>query len=366
MTFFTNTSSSPASFRLSQVALLTAGLLGAAGAHAEIFESQGTLKSMTDNRATNGTVTIVCGTLTATVDANTIIRSPTRRLTIADLLNPAPFANSGFNGMTGAPRAGFLGGSCVAIGDDAVVPGRKAVLELDVEIEETLLLGAKTAGAGHRIQDVPVVPLTDARMSSVKLAAGFYAANGSHPGMLAAALPVTIDSVTLAPSSPNLETARMEFGFGVDLSSVPVGDLGSAEGYHGTDGQFYAYIIETSGGRLLRSEPRPSALRAQCRNDLARPRDEIEVRGGCVMPLNATTATVTVEGVLPNGTVQTYGTAVCTASPDVPAGPNYRVGLYRYGATNLTLANNACPANIRVRTTQAGVTRFDFIQVDAR
>ena len=348
--------------RLAALTLATAGLLGTQAARSEIFEAQGTIRSMQTNA--NGTVTLVCGNMVTVVNNNTEIRTPVGPITIAQLTNTTPFPSSGFNALTGAQRAGFIGGTCVAQGDDAIVPGQRTVVLLEVEIEENLLLGGKTAGQGYQIQGVPVVPLTDSRMSIVKPAAGFYNANGSHPANVG-----TIGGVNLvnaATGNINLEMARNEFGFGIDLNSVPVGDLGAAEGYYGTDGRFYAFLIETSAGTPLRTEPRPSAMRAQCRNDLNRPRDEIEVRGGCLLPRNQASTVVTIEGQLADGSFQNYGTATCNVAADAAPGPNYQFGLYRYGASNLTLTNNVCPAQIRVRTTIGNITRYDFIEVDAR
>lgn len=341
---------------------LAAACISWPAAYAEIFEAQGTIRSIQTNA--NGTVTLVCGNMVTVVDGNTTITTPVGPITLAQFTNNAPFPSAGFNALTGAQRQGFVGGTCIASGDDAIVPGRRTVLELAVEIEENLLLGGKTAGTGYQIQGVPVVPLTDSRLSIVKPAAGFYNANGSHPATAGGFLGINL--VSGITGNTNQESARNEYGFGVDLNSVPVGDLGAAEGYYGTDGSFYAHLIETSGGNLLRSEPRPSAMRAQCRNDLNRPRDEIEVRGGCVLPRNVATTTVTVEGQLANGNFQTYGTATCTVDTDVPPGPNYQQGLYRYGATNLTLTNNVCPTRVRVRTTINNITRYDFLDVDAR
>lgn len=349
--------------RFSALSLATLGLLGAHSAQAEIFEAQGTIRSITTNA--NGTVTLVCGNMVTIVDNNTEIRTPVGQITLAQLTSTTPFPNAGFNALTGAPRAGFVGGTCVAAGDDAIVPGQRTVVLLEVEIEENLLLGGKTAGQGYQIQGVPVVPLTDSRLSIIKPAAGFYNANGSHPANPTGAAVVN-NTLNTATGNINLEMARNEYGFGIDLNTVPVGDLGASEGYYGSDGRFYAFIIETTGGTPLRTEPRPSALRAQCRNDLNRPRDEIEVRGGCLLPRNQPNATVTIEGMLPNGNFQTYGTTACNVAGDAVPGPNYQFGLYRFGATNLTLTNNACPAQIRVRTTIGNITRYDFIEVDAR
>lgn len=334
--------------------------VAAASAQAVPFEYQGSVRHITP--LANGNVQLGCGNVNVVVTPQTTVRSPAARLTLADLANPQPFPAAGFSPLTGQPRAGFVGTTCVAIGDDALVPGQYTVTDLTVEVEENSLIGATVGGPGvFNISGVPVTPLQDTRMPATKRAAGFYNANGTHPadGLL----------TSLLAGTSFTETARNDAGVGIDLATVPANTLAAADGYFGTDGRFHAYNIEASGGNLLRTEPRPAAQRAECENEVGRGgRDKLEVRGGCVMPAGATAATVTVEGLLANGTLQSYGTASCVPSVDlpVPAGAPYALGLYRFRSSTLTLTNDVCPASVRVRTTQAGATRYDWIAPDAR
>lgn len=335
------------------------GLLSTAS-HAVPFELQGTVRSLTP--LANGHAALVCGSVTTIVTPTTVINSPSRRLSLAQLLDATPFPAAGFSAQTGQPRAGFVGGTCVAIGDDALVPGQLTVTDLGVEVEENSLIGATASapaagGVGFNILGTPAVALTDARMSAVRLAAGFYNADGSHPG----------SSLTAAAglADASLETARQQYGFGVDLATVPSGDLSAADGYHGSDGIFYFHTLETTLGTLLRKEPRPSIQRASCQN--TNRRDSILARGGCVGPVGATSVTVTLQGQLSNGTYQTYGTATCLIdTAAAPANSGYTVGRYDFRNDGLTLAGNACPSAIRASTTIGGVTRHDFLRPDLR
>jgi len=333
-------------------------LLSATASRAVPFEFQGTIRAITP--MANGSVQLVCGTVPTVVTLTTAITTPTRKLTLAQLVDSTAFPASGFSGLTGLPRAGFVGTTCVAIGDDTTVPGQNALTTLSLEIEENSLIGATAGGqGGYDIRGTRATPILDERMAATRPAAGFYAANGIHAS--AGVAPAT------AAANGLTETARNGFGFGVDLATVPVGDLGAADGYYGTDGQFYFHTLETTGGTPLRTEPRPSIQRASCLNDAQAGKDRVELRGGCVIPATATTATVTLEGLLANGTYQTYGTATCTAAAGAaPSGAGYAIGLYVYRNAGLTLTNNACPSSMRARTTTAGTTRYDFATPDAR
>jgi len=335
-----------------------AALLSATASHALPFEAQGTIRSITP--LANGNMALVCGNLSTVVTPATVVTSPSRTLTLAQLADPTPFPAAGVSPLTGATRAGFIGGSCALIGDDAIVAGQLTVTSLDVDIEENSLVGAVRGGLGFfNILGSRVVPVTDARMSAVRPAAGFFTATGTHPS--------TGQDASLGLASGLLESGRQQYGFGVDLNSVPANDLSMADGYHGTDGNFHFHTLEVTVGRLVRPEPRPSIQRAACRNNVAGPGDSVEVRGGCVVPVTSASTLVTVQGRLANGTFQNYGTAVCTVDPlAAPANAGYRVGQYRYTNSALTLTNNVCPTSIRASTTQGGVTRHDFLTPDIR
>ena len=332
-----------------------AAAIGTQTASAEVFAVQGATRSITVN--TDGTVTLVCGNMSVLINNNTAVSTPASPITLAQLVSQVPFTASGWNPMTGAPRAGFVGGSCAATGDDTTIPGVRLATDVSVEIEEALLLGARFAGPAYNMAGFPVVLLRDTRMSVVKPATGFYAADGTHP-----ALPN--GAIQPPPNVPFTETARNSFGFGVNLSSVRVGDLGAAAGYHGTDGIYYAYDVETTGGNLNLLNPRPSITRTSCKHDTRTNQMDLQVQGGCVIGGTANTMVIAIDGMLPNGSFQTYTSTVsCNFSAEAVPVPNQRMGTYLIKLSGITPTTGACPARIRARSTVATPTapiRYDF------
>lgn len=332
------------------------------------FAVEGILESIDTVAGTarcNGTLITLNRAAVGTTPA-TVITSPTATLGFAQLTDPTPFTNSGFSPLTGQARRGFIGGTCIAEGTEAA-NGRLDTVNLFVEIAENVLVGSTTNAPGQpfAINGVQVVPVTDPRMPAVKPASGYFDQQGRP----------LLNPLTL---QPRMDVTRNEFGFGVDLASVPARDLSSAEGYLGTDGRLYAHTIETTGGSLLFAEPRASIQRAQCRNEAGGGRDSIEIRGGCLLPAGVTTANVevfrhdggTATRLLNGNAAQNVACTVPAGAPAVTAA-GARQGLFRYRNSALTLANDACPASLAVRLARTGNTAatpniFDFAPTDAR
>jgi hypothetical protein len=325
-------------------ALLAAGLLCAsAGAQAQSEASvEGPLTAITN---LGGTGSVVCNGSLIQIVAATAISSPSAKLTMAQLADPTPFPNSGFNPVTGGARAGFLGGTCIIDGIRDDVTGVITADSVFVEVAENVIVGAVTnspalGNGAFAILGTPVVALTDPRMSATQLAAGFYGPTGVHSGAT--------------------EVARNQYGFGVDLNTVglPAPDIATAEGYLGSDSVLHAFIIETTGGTPLSLDPRPSATLAQCRDRNVANKDELEVRGGCVLATPGVAQAIQLSGHRADGSlIQTYAPTV-TCAPD-PVDP--RFGAFRYTASNLNYIGNTCPVRIRVTLSGSLDNRRHFI-----
>src|SRR4051812_43621725 len=79
------------------------------------------------------------------------IKSPTRGLTIAELLDPTPFP--------GRVEAGFIGGTAIIEGPFDTATGVLTATAVEVEPAENVLLGALTSFAPPAVNGVPVVML---------------------------------------------------------------------------------------------------------------------------------------------------------------------------------------------------------------
>lgn len=327
-------------------ALLCSGLLCAsAAAQAQTaVRAEGALQAVTDLGGGNGSV--LCNGATIQIVPGIPITSPTTTLTMAQLADPTLFVNSGFNPVTGAARAGFIGGHCVVNGVRNDVTGVITADSVFQEIVEDVLLGAVTnspalGNGAFAVLGTPAVPLTDPRMSATKPAAGFYGPTGIHAG--------------------NTEQARNQFGFGVDLNTVglPAPDVVSLLGYFGNDNAFHAHTIDTTNGTLLAADSRPSITRSVCKNTAGAGKDSLDTRGGCILATPGVAQTVTMSGHTADGTLIQVYTGTATCAPD-PAFPPF--GKWVYSNSKLTYAGDACPEQIRVTLTGAPDNRRDFIK----
>lgn len=301
-------------------------------------------------------IEVDCGNVTVQVVAGrTVVVTPVGEITLAQLVNTTPFIASGFDSMTGRPRQGFTGGGCIAVGDTATSPGNLIVDTLEIDVQESVFVG--TVGGVRplrttRVGTAPgmeVVTILDPRLSAIRPSSGFWNANGTHP---AGRTPTT--------QGPWTMTVTDGAGFGANPDAAVVGDVLSVDGYFGTDGKMYGHTISVGDAPLTRTDPRPAIARFRC-TVKGGGQDDVDIRGGCVMPAQATTTNVTIEYPDAQGVMRVAGTAACTRVAPAVGTParGYEIGLWRLPTTNLDFGG-ACPAGFRASTTQGGVTRYDW------
>ncbi len=316
-------------------------LAGSMELKAAPFELEAAISSI-DQRL-DGRYQVVCGNVPVVISGTTAISSPTKALTVSELIDSTSFPNSGVNPVTGEQKVGFRGGTCIAIGDTDTEPGLYVADSLFVEIAENVVIGL-TTGNGS-VNGIPIIELTDPRMSALKPAAGFYNADGTHP------LGEFQESIT------------SDTGFGIELSSVPANLPAAAAGYIGTDAALYAFSVEITGaaGAYKFLEPRPSILRAQCRVQ-GRSRDELQVRGGCIMPADVDSIEVSVSYQTAPGTDPIpAGTVDCVPEGVIDLATGTQEGVYRFREREFDF-NGSCPIAVRASTSVNGETRYHWFQ----
>jgi hypothetical protein len=118
----------------------------------------------------------------------------------------------------------------------------------------------------------------------------------------------------------------------------------------------YAHTIDTSVGSAQATGARVSIMRAQCQNSDVVNRDQVQVRGGCILPTGATRSTVRFYGGAPltstgapAGTwiptnAQFYGTAPCIFQETGQDGTRY--GRFVFAANAVQLPVAGCPTHI--------------------
>lgn len=306
----------------------------------EIVLTSGTVEAPTALR-------IECNGVKFTLSAATRITSPTANMTLASLNSEVEFPGAPYLQGSTEVRKGFRGGTCIVTG--GLTPNADGSMPADevfVEMAENVLVGPRFANG--TIMGVSIWALTDSRMPAAKKSAGLFTSNtGAHPG--------------------STEVIRNEFGFGVQASTIPAGDLMSASGYRGRDGNMYAHTIESSGGVLIDQTVRPSIQRAQCQNLPGIAKDSLEVRGGCVLPAGTISSTIKLIGITATGATQDYGSVVCAQA--VPAGGgNPGMGAYRFAGSRMTFTGDACPTKIAARQMLFGVVLrgIDVVTPDER
>lgn len=279
-----------------------------AWAQAVPFEVEGTVTSITPGP--DGSANLVMFGQTYNVPNTAYIHTPTKTLTIDELLDMTP--------LPGRTLGGFLNGTGILIGTVASPgPGAVAVIN-DVAIEpaETVLLGAVTGTEGGivKIMGVPLVELPR-------------------------------DPAFRMPS----HGFTNEFGFEVDPATVPVGVLGAAEGYFGDDQQFHHFHVEVGGGTLVDpTTPAVSILRARCGSGA-----RLEVLGGSYLPAAATIQ------VFNANTGYSFGSVATVIDPLTP-----QFGAYRFRAdvgTGLTDTDGNCPSVVRVVNVQNGKEAISLV-----
>lgn len=278
-----------------------------AGAWAQVpFEIEGIVTAIAPGP--NGTANITMFGQVFNVPSTAYIHTPTKSLTIDELLDSTP--------LPGRSELGFVGGTGILVGTVANPgPGATAIVE-DIVIEpgETVLLGAITANDGGviRIMGVPLVDLDDPRM----------------------------------PSSGLVN----EFGFPVIPTTVPVSGQGVAEGYFAQDdGRFHHFRAEVEGGELVDpASAATSILRARCS-----PGGRLEVLGGSYNPPNATIR------VYNNKTGFSFGTVQTTVDPLTPTFGSYRFRVdVGEGATD---TSGNCPSEVRAINESTGAQAVSIV-----
>lgn len=344
-----------AAFRRATVSFAAlAALLAGSAANAGPFSLEGITTAITPTRDSTGkiiSVMVTCSGKPVLVDADSDLTTVNKYITYTQLVDPTPFPNSGRSPITGANRAGFLGGTCVA--DGLTLPdGTLHASAMTVEVAENVLVGQLTGSTTINqtplaIQGIRINPLTDARMPAQRLRSGLYLdENGTRH----------FNNLT--------ETIHNQYGFGVDPTSVgyalntTIPDTVAATGYMGVNGQFYAYDVETTTGKVLNTQPRAALTGATGVDHFLFGNDRLNVRGGCRMSGTNTQEMVDVYGETPNpGVWQFFGSAVCTVIPlDAPH------GRWKLDVNNTEFWGQKPPSRIRVN--QVGTRYYDFMMPD--
>ncbi len=245
----------------------------------------------------DGSGTIVVMSVRVQVPSGTPISTPTAEgLSLHDLATgPLP----------GRDVAGFRGGT--AIIDGTSLDGTFTASAVFSDLFENVVLGAVTDPDNDpqtvHLQGMRLLPSTDPRM----------------------------------PAAPALNG----FGFEIDVTSIPVGELTAAEGYYSEDDEvLYWHTLESDGGELLRpDEPEVSILRAQCRDRGTGNRDELAVSGFVHTPASGP---VRIQRRTPSNSWANVATVNAVVDAEFP-----QFGSYRMSRNNLNLPG--CPTRVRAQ-----------------
>ena len=233
-------------------AVLLAALMAGSSAFAVPFALEGPLSAISPTGLT-------CAGVQVVTNGATVYSTPSGVVPQEKVLSTAAFP--------GLPaQAGFIGGTCIVEGDDTPATGRLASTVF-VEVRENVLGGPTTSQTPFAIMGVEIVLLTPENEPGGRILAG-----------------------------PPVNAA----GFEVDLATVPLNDESSAEGYLGTDGKFYAHLVETSAGDPKVKPTQPESRIARGQSDTVNATTvKIEVRGSCTW-LTAPTGVARTQPVLVN------------------------------------------------------------------
>lgn len=270
-------------------------------AHAQVpLEVEGPIVDIVPN-GNGGAIITVMG-MEIEIPAGTPISSPTKQLTVTQLLNQTP--------LPGRSQPGFVGGTAIITGVSE--PGDRIADDVFVEPAENVVLGQITGPM--EIEDMPFALIDDARI----------------------------------PASP----IRNAFGFAVQPNSLVAGTPASLEGYYSLlDSVFHAFLVEVEGGTLVNAGVREvSVLRADCRQR-TNGQLEIEVRGATHNPATGTVSITNVANTI------VYGTA--TVTPDAED-PNF--GTYRF--TRRASGLGTCQTQIAARFGTAVTIAPQDVRID--
>lgn len=176
--------------------------------------TEGAISAIVDNG--NGTATLTVMGMTAILPSTATISSPSKTLTLAEVLDPTP--------LPGRTEAGWIGGTAKGTGTVST-DGVITYTELVLEPAENVVLGVITGTQPLTVNHMPVVLSSDARIPA---------------------------------STVN------DLGFEIDLAQVTVGQAVAINGYF-AGGAFQAFLVEVTGAPALNPALQVTSLRAQGR-----------------------------------------------------------------------------------------------------
>ncbi len=176
--------------------------------------TEGPISAIVDNG--NGTATLTVMGMTAILPGTATISSPSKTLTLAEVLDATP--------LPGRTEAGWIGGTAKGTGTVSA-DGVITYSELTLEPAENVVLGIITGTQPLTVNHMQVTLLTDSRIPA---------------------------------STVN------ELGFEIDLAQATVGQAVAVEGYYAS-GVFHAFRVEVTGAPALNPALQVTSLRAQGR-----------------------------------------------------------------------------------------------------
>ena len=373
----------------------------APAAHAGPFSIEAVMQTLPATvDPVDGSVTVRCGMMDMkvvppTIDsfgnltsAGTDIRTPTKKLAIADLiLKGTGFPESGGVGPSwGVPRNGFEGGSCIADGN--TLDGVNVADKLAIDISESIVVGVVTATAAGvngvsspdnvRVNGVAFTGITDGRLSLSKIKSGSYT--------FASAAQTVPDQ--LKPGFAGIvsrEEWRSNEGLGIVPTTVLANRLAAVSGYWGVDHKLHAFDVTADGQIADGKTQRPAIVKvsAIASGNGKNGKDTLRVIGGCALGASAT-LTVRIEYLhgLTNTWVAAGATPTTPCARVVPAvafptavAATSGVGRFTF-LTKTANFNTVCPkavraiinipANTRVTPPIPTSTRYDYTEVITR
>lgn len=256
--------------------------------------TEGAISAIVDNG--NGTATLTVMGMTAILPGTATISSPSKTLTLAEVLDATP--------LPGRTEAGWIGGTAKGTGTVSA-EGVITYSELTLEPAENVVLGVitelnPTAENQLSVNKMPVRLLTDSRIPA---------------------------------STVN------ELGFEIDLAQATVGQAVAVEGYYAS-GVFHAFRVEVTGAPALNPALQVTSLRAQGRPS----KGELEIQGSLSgIATGAVAPTVRFSNA---STGVTIGQVVVLLDPLAPG-----TASFRYRGRGLTAAQ--VPAVVRMTVLDA-------------
>ena len=229
--------------------------------------TEGPISAIVDNG--DGTATLTVMGMTAILPGTATISSPSKTLTLAEVLDTTP--------LPGRTEAGWIGGTAKGTGTVSV-DGVITYTELTLEPAENVVLGVITGTQPLTVNHMPVSLLTDSRIPA---------------------------------STVN------ELGFEIDLAQATVGQAVAVEGYYAS-GTFQAFRVEVTGAPALNPALQVTSLRAQGRPA----KGELEIQGS-LSGIATGAAAPTVRFSNPSTGV-TIGQVVVLLDPLAPGTASFR------------------------------------------